>query len=214
MNRLFVVTAALTMVGCTVAPLPTDTGESASSVAHAPEEQPQVERQLPSGTLEIGDETAPHTLIVFTEHHCNYCKEFMEEHFERLQHDYIEPGFLNLQIIPFTLKKYLGSEHAARGLLCATAQGEGLPMHRLLHTRKHSFTEELVLYAQELALDAHAFTECIESDNTHVLLEEQKLFAEREGISLVPSFILDDETKTGLLYWPDLKGWIDATLRR
>ena len=183
--------------------------EEEEKVAPLTEEQVRT-----AGIIEIGSDNAPLTLLLFTEHHCRYCKDFMDEHFPQLQTLYIDPGFLKLQIAVLPLKKYLGSHAAATILLCAAHQGKGLPMHQLLHTRKHSFEHEAALYAVELELDEEAFEQCLASEEAATHIEEQASLAESLDVSLVPTLFLDGEKKVGLPYWPDMKGWIEQALRR
>src|SRR3989344_1416630 len=92
-------------------------GELAAEEAEGTPERVIAERLLPTGILEVGNRDAKVTLLLFTEHHCRYCKEFQGEHFLNLYKDFIEPGTLKLQIAILPLNKYLGSERAAAGLL-------------------------------------------------------------------------------------------------
>lgn len=171
-----------------------------------------VERLLPSGFIEIGDRDAPVTLILFTEHHCRYCKEFFREQFPLLHEDFIAQGDLKLQISILPLKKYIHSENAALGLLCASTQGKGIPMHELLFTLGAKDEETLLKEASTLSLDLTLFKQCLVSPDTKRTVERQKSLARSFGVDLVPTFFLNGEKSVGLPYYADLRGMIEEEL--
>lgn len=171
-----------------------------------------VERLLPSGIIEIGDREAPAVLLMFTEHHCRYCKDFQREQFPQLHRDFITQGNLRLQISILPLKKYTGSEDAALGLLCAATQGKGIPMHELLFTLGAPSRETLLSEAATLELDLNLFTQCLDSPDTLRTLERQRSFARSLDVTLVPTFFLNGEKSVGLPYYADLKGMIEEKL--
>src|SRR3989338_6978616 len=90
------------------------------------------ERLLPTGILEVGQERAPLTLLIFTNHSCRYCLEFEEEYVPRLVEDFVKPGKLRLQISILKLQKYPESVLFLSALVCAAEQGKGFPMHTKL----------------------------------------------------------------------------------
>ncbi len=191
----------------------TGEGEQAAKQAEEPEQTTITERLLPTGLLEIGDANAPLTLLLFTEHHCRYCKEFQNKHFVTLYKDFIESRKLKLQIAILPLKKYTGSELSAIGLLCAAAQGKGIPMHELLFTLGASNTDTLMKEAATLKLDQTLFATCLTAPATAGLLELQASLARSLDVTLVPTFFLNGTKSVGLPYYPDLRGMIDAQLK-
>lgn len=172
-----------------------------------------VERLLPSGIIEIGSREAPVVLLMFTEHHCRYCKDFYAEHFPKLHRDFIATGDVRLQISILPLRKYTQSEDAALGLLCAATQGKGIPMHELLFTLGASSRDTLLSEANTLELDTNLFTQCLDSPDTQKTLERQKSFARSLDVTLVPTFFLNGEKSVGLPYYADLRGMIENKLQ-
>lgn len=219
----FLATASLLCIGCvpvkkatTVPVVQKDQAEEIGEVtASATEETSKitiVERLLPTGVIEIGDRNAPVVLMMFTEHHCRYCKEFYAEHFPLLHQDYIEQGKLRLQISILPLRKYVRSENAAISLLCAATQGKGIPMHELLFEIGAKDRESQLSLAATLDLDTELFHKCLDSPDTMRTLERQKSLARSLDVTLVPTLFLNGEKSVGLPYYTDLRGMIEEKL--
>lgn len=172
-----------------------------------------MERLLPNGVLDIGDRGAPLTLLVFTEHHCAYCREFMNEHFLQLMSEFITPGLLRVQLVSFPLRKYEHSGATAKAVLCSAEQGKGLPMSSLLFERQATDEAAIRKYADELALDPALFAECLRTPGTEAAIMRQKDWALSLGVEYVPSFFLDGEKFVGLPYYADLRGRIEHALK-
>lgn len=189
-----------------------DIGEQEAVTEEEGTEITLVERLLPSGFIEIGDREAPVVLLMFTEHHCRYCKDFYNQHFPILHRDFIDQGNVRLQIAILPLKKYPDSERAATGLLCAAVQGKGMPMHKLLFELGARDTDVLMSEAVTLELDTELFAQCLESPDTKATIERQKSIARSLDVTLVPTFFLNGEKSVGLPYYPDLRGMIEKQL--
>ena len=172
-----------------------------------------VERLLSHGILDLGEREAPLTLLVFTEHHCDYCEEFNSEYFTRLLSDFVQPGKLRIQLASFPLKKYPQSENAAKAVLCAARQNKGLTMNNLLFERVYKDPGSAKNYAKELEMDIEAFDVCMESEEPQGILEQQKGWAQSLGVQYVPTFFLNGEKFVGLPYYADLRGRIEEALR-
>lgn len=192
--------------------IPEEQGDMYENNEIAEEELVVVERLLPSGFIEIGDRDAPVVLLMFTEHHCRYCKQFYHEHLKKLLSKYINEGKLRLQIGILPLKKYIDSERAAMGLLCAATQGKGIPMHELLFELGARDEAVLLSEANTLELDTNLFTQCLQSDDTRRTLERQKSIARTLDVTLVPTFFLNGEKSVGLPYYADLEVMIEEKL--
>ena len=171
-----------------------------------------VERLLPSGLIEIGDRDAPIVLLMFTEHHCRYCKEFYRQHFPALHEEFIQQGTVKLQVGILPLRKYIHSENAALGLLCAATQGKGIPMHELLFTLGAKDRDVLLSEARTLDLDIDLFTACLDSPDTQKTVDRQKSLARSLDVTVVPTFFINGEKSVGLPEYVDLKGMIEQEM--
>jgi len=166
-------------------------------------------RFLATGILEFGETDAPHTLTVFTEYHCGYCREFHRSMLPSLIAEFADPGALKIRIVPFEIHKYVNSRTANQALLCAGKAGSGSAMHTVLAERENKHRSSVIEYAEEIGIDATSFTGCLDAEETSALLTMQRQTAEALGITLVPAFVLDDEMRTGLPLPADLRGWIE-----
>jgi len=171
------------------------------------------ERLLSSGTIDIGNPDAPLTLLVFTEHHCNYCKEFNSEHLLRLIADFVQSGKLRVQIAYFPLQKYPQSINAAKAVLCAATQQKGLALNNILFERVYKGPGSAKNYAKELEMDTTLFAACMEDAETVATVTRQKEWAQSLGVEYVPTFFLNGEKFVGLPYYADLRGRIELEIR-
>lgn len=171
------------------------------------------ERLLPSGTLEIGNRDAPLSLLLFTEHHCEYCREFQSDLFPRLREDFLKHGSVRLEIVILPLKKYPGSREAAGALLCAGEQGKGLLMHEALLKSTDTTSPSLPAIGKALALEKKVFETCLASSDTEKLLAGQAAWERSLGVDLVPTFFLNGEKLVGLPSYADLRGKIERALK-
>ncbi len=166
-------------------------------------------RFLATGILEFGETDAPHTLTVFTEYHCGYCREFHRSMLPGLIAEFADPGALKIRIVPFEIHKYVNSRTANQALFCAGKTGSGAAMHALLTERENKHRSSVIEYAEELGIDAKGFTDCLDAEGTSGILALQQQVAESLRMKFVPTFVLDDELRTGLPLPADLRGWIE-----
>jgi len=166
------------------------------------------ERLLVTGVIDIGKREAPVTLLLFTEHHARYAREFQQDHFPRLLKDFIEPGLVRFQVVILPLKKYPQSEAASAGLLCAAMQGKGMMMHATLSEFLDKERLDPHHYAEDLELDLEEFDTCMESEEIQLILKQQRAWAQSLGVTLVPTFFLNGVRNVGLPYYADLRGMI------
>src|SRR3989339_758016 len=143
------------------------------------------ERFLSTGVLEIGNPQAPLTLLMFTEHHCSYCRQVLLELFPRLKTDALDLGSVKVQIA----------------------------MHDTLFRNPNKSKEAILSYAVDLKLDTALLRDCMKSARTTAMLEDQQVWAQSLGIDVVPTFFLNGEKFIGLPYYPDLRGRIEEALQ-
>lgn len=166
------------------------------------------------GIFEIGEEDAPHLLTIFTNYSCDYCEEFMRSMMPRLESDFIAGGKLRVRFVTVPLNKYPNSALEASSLLCAAALDKGLAMHEKMLSSSLRDRKSLSALAKTIGLPAVQFTTCLDSKETKNLLAQQQEFIADRGVTLIPAFLLDDEKKTGLPSYPDLRGWIREWMAR
>jgi len=171
------------------------------------------ERLLSTGVLDLGERDAPLTLLIFTEYHCNYCKEFNSEHLIHLTSDFVNKGSLRVQLASFPLQKYAQSENAAKAVICAAEQNKGLAMNNLLFASAYKDPGSALNFAKELGINTEAFESCMESEETQATIARHREWARSLGVQYVPTFFLNGEKFVGLPYYADLRGQIEEALR-
>jgi protein-disulfide isomerase len=169
-------------------------------------------RFLQSGILEVGIADAPHTLTVFTDYHCRYCYEFQALYMPKIRERYIVPGHLKVRFVIQPLTKYQHSLATRQALLCAGAQGKGISMHEFLTGTSNRSPATIAAALDSLGIESNVFGSCLTSDVIEQQSTLQTEVMQTLGITLVPTFILDNEVTTGLPLYPDLAGWIDARI--
>jgi len=167
------------------------------------------ERLLPTGVIDIGNREAPLTILLFTEHHAQYSREFHMDLFPRLLEDFIEPGLVRFQIVILPLKKYPQSENAAAALLCAAMQNKGMAIHAMMTENIDKERLDPRFYAEDLELDLEAFDECTEGEDIALILKQQKAWAQSLDVTLVPTYFVNGEKNVGLPYYADLRGMLE-----
>ena len=170
------------------------------------------ERLLPHGVLEFGRRDAPATLLLVTEHHCQYCQDFQKDVLPMLIDTFVGSGGLRIQLVILPLRKYRGSDLAAAGLLCAAEQQRGFAMHDRLSRGRSKTREILVAAARELDLNVPSFEECLESDETRATLETQQWWLRSLAIDFVPTYFLNGEKFVGLPYEEDLRARMEKII--
>lgn len=165
-----------------------------------------------TGVIEIGVEDAPLTLTVFLDPHCEYCRQFMQEHFLYLRNDFVVPGQLRIRLVPLHIKKYITSMGTIQALVCAGQFNRGMGMHQRLYERPSTQREALVSYALEMGIAETEFSSCIDREETAAVIADLKRITESLDVSLAPTFILENEKRIGLPFYPDLRGWVRSQL--
>jgi protein-disulfide isomerase len=163
------------------------------------------ERLLSGGMLEYGAPDAPHTLLVVVHYSSTYARSFLAEQLPRLAEDFIKPGYVKLRLLPLDLQKYAKSEQQALALLCALQQKKGLAMSDALATSDAPPEGKAIT---TLGLNLKQYQTCLTSPDTMRQRGEQLVEMRRLGVTLVPTFFLDNQLFTGLPDYPDLRGRI------
>jgi protein-disulfide isomerase len=166
------------------------------------------ERLLAGGLLEIGREDAPVSLLLLTNHSCDYCRRFHREQLPRLIAEFVADGQARVTLVPFQLKKYADSAEHARLSLCAARQGRGRQMHDALFAGAGARAD-----AAAYGLDADMLERCMDDPTAAAEIESQRSWARALGVDLIPTFVIDGQRLTGLPDYADLRGRLEAALR-
>ncbi len=155
------------------------------------------ERLDGEGRLQLGSPDALE-LMLFTNHSCDYCSQFAKEYLPRLQRDFLGNGRLRLSINLIAIKKYPNSSNEAAAVLCAAKQDKGVAMHLALFDLSTRTRKGIDQLAKAQKLNVKEFTACMDNPATRDAVTAREEWAKGMGVTLVPSFDLDSEAKTGL----------------
>jgi protein-disulfide isomerase len=139
----------------------------------------------------LGQPSAPVVLVEFTDFQCTYCKRAHDDMLAAIQKKYIETGKVRLVSRNLPLPFHANAEPAANAALCANEQGQFWPMRDRLFVNPDALSgTDLLKAAEELKLDAKAFTACLEAKRFAAAIGRDKQDAAAAGITGTPSFVL------------------------
>lgn len=158
----------------------------------------------------IGDEKAPHTLVVYSSFSCNHCRKFHEEEFPELKKRYVDMGKLKI-----VLRNYiddLGALEAAilMRIFCEKSK-DALALYGtifsgqkewLKSSHPREFLKEIFVKA---GYDSKEVANYLDTNNQEYkrisagLMKEQQRAMHTLQISSVPAFVLDDRVHQGIL---------------
>jgi len=139
-----------------------------------------------------GEDTAPVTLVEFSDYHCPYCKRHAQTVLKQLQENYIDTGKLRFVMREFPIPNLHPRAYAASvAALCAGDQGNYWGMHdALFNDQKAKQDEDFKAMADSLGLDATAFSTCLASTQFDEQIKADQAEGRKLGISGTPSFVL------------------------
>jgi len=168
------------------------------------------ERTLSGGILEIGSARAPVTVTVFVHPESEYAREFQRSRMPALVSEFVSRGAVNIHVFILPIQKYAGSAFASRAVSCAAAQGKGYPALDMLVTEgRIDLTDADIV---ELNLDATLYRSCVQTGTDDPLAGAARAAA-IWNVTLVPSYIIADETIVGLPTEADLLGAVRQHVR-
>ena len=152
-----------------------------------------------------GKNTAPVTLVEYSDYHCPYCKRHANTVMKELSENYIDTGKLRFVMREYPIPNLHPRAYAASmAVLCAGDQGDYWGMHDALFNDQKAKTDEAFkAMADGLELDATAFNECLTSKKFDAQIKADQAEGQKLGISGTPSFVVgltdpDDPSKVHL----------------
>jgi protein-disulfide isomerase len=139
-----------------------------------------------------GENTAPVTLVEFSDYHCPYCKRHATTVMKQLQKNYIDTGKLRFVMREFPIPNlHPRAKAASVAALCAGDQGDYWGMHdELFNDQKAKTDEAFIAMADTLGLDVAAFSTCLASDRFDEQIKADQAEGRKLGISGTPSFVV------------------------
>jgi protein-disulfide isomerase len=179
-------------------------GQLASVVAANPEPQPAV---APTPAIisnnfagELGDPSAPITIVEFTDYQCPYCSRHSLETLPQIVEKLIDSGQVYYQIKDLPLEQlHPNARLAAAAARCAGDEDEYWSMHDLIFDRQSEWaplgnrevTDAFNSFAREISLNETSFSDCLSSGKHDASIDDNLAEAGALGISGTPFFFID-----------------------
>ena len=190
--------------------------EPTGEVAAAP--KPRLEwMELREVGHPIGEESAPVTVVEFSDYGCAYCSRFTQEVFPQLYEEFIETGRVRWVHVPFVLGKFANSEEAALASSCAAEQGASTfwSVHMALFRRQPEWRSgdprpAFSRYVADAGADPGAFEACYGEERPAGALDRAEQIAAAAGVSATPTFFIDGRRLQGAAPVEELRRVLEA----
>ena len=164
------------------------------------------------GSPAIGPESAPVTLVEFSDFECPFCGRFYPT-LKRVEQEYMDRVRIVYRQFPLT-SIHPNAAKAAEASLCANEQGKFWDMHDLLFQEQAAIAiKDLKLKAVRLGLDAKKFDECLDGGRMAAKVQEDTREGQRLGVTGTPAlFINGVPVDGGAVSWPTMQKLLDKEL--
>ncbi len=143
-----------------------------------------------------GDESAPITIIYFSDYLCPHCATFSLRIRPLVESNFVETGQAKVVFYDFPLIPGSGAFLAARAARCAGDQGRFWEYHDYLYRTQYTWGMEadkegiFQEYAGEMGLDAGEFRGCLMSDRHAQEVTANQRLAQSLGLGGTPSVLV------------------------
>ena len=142
----------------------------------------------------LGEDSAPITLIEFTDYQCPFCSRFFTQTYPQIKKNYVETGKVKYVVRDFPLSFHPNAQKAAEATECADEQDQFWAMHDVIFSKQADWsnssdpTTNFVQYARDLNLDVNDFQECLSSDAMAEEVRKDLADGSAAGIDGTPGF--------------------------
>jgi protein-disulfide isomerase len=160
-----------------------------------------------------GKESAPVTLVEFSDFQCSYCQLYVTT-LNRIIADYGDMVRLVYRHYP-NPAIHPEAQKAAEASICAQEQGHFWEMHDLLFQDSNKLkVDDLKAYAAKLGLDEKAFATCLDSGRYVERLKRDVLDGTRAGVNGTPMLFVNGRPLPGAMPYEEISKIIDEELKK
>jgi len=158
-----------------------------------------------------GSPNAPIVVVEFSDFGCPYCGEFARETFPSLDREFIAAGKVFFKYVPFVIGTFPNASEAARAAECAGEQNGFWPMYDQLFAAQSEWKRDrspgavFARYAAGAGLDKSHFAACYARAEIHPRTRRANDVADRLGVRVTPSFIVNGRAVEGALPLADFR---------
>jgi protein-disulfide isomerase len=159
-----------------------------------------------------GPETAPITIVEFSDFQCPYCIRAEATVKDLLDLEKYK-GKIRLVYRDYPLPSHHLAPKAGEAAHCAADQGKYWEMHDKLFAASPKLeVTDLKGYARELSLDGGRFDKCLESGEKAKVVQDHAKAGEEAGVRGTPAFFINGRLLSGAQPLESFKAIIDAEL--
>jgi len=156
-----------------------------------------------------GDEDAPVTIVEFGDYLCPACRSFEDVKNQLDQEGYFDDGQVNFYYLHLpVIGDRVDSTTAAVGAECVAEQDEEefWEFHSTLFTTQDSLRatadmeQDLLQIAEDLDIDHEEFEQCLTSQETQEIVNEDQSQASSHGFSSTPTVVVNDQVVSNWEY--------------
>ena len=169
--------------------------QAAALAAATPSDK--VKMSVGQGWYALGRDTAPVTMVEFTDYQCPFCRRFETESFAQLKKNYIDTGKVRFVSRDLPLDFHPNAPGAAIAARCSGEQHRFWEMHDAImqDTATDLGRDAILRYGQKIGLDLPAFSTCIDDKKQLAAIQRDTTDAGTLGISGTPSFVIGKTAK-------------------
>ncbi|MEX2571303.1 MAG: thioredoxin domain-containing protein [Gemmatimonadota bacterium] len=196
-HRLVAAAVLLAAAGCR--------GEANSGADAGPQAPPAAGLPVEGLGYATGLESAPVTVIEFSDFGCPYCAAFALDSYPDLHGEFVLSGQVRWIYIPFVIGRFPNGDTAAIAAECAGRQDRFWPMHDMVYARQSDWrrqgpADELFLeMADSIGLDLAEFGTCYRENHPAERIARHNELARLAGVRGTPTFVINGRPVEGAL---------------
>ncbi len=174
--------------------------------APSPAQEIVIEGDMADDDAFLGDESAPVTLVEFSDFQCPFCRSFYGGAYQEIKEKYVDTGKVKFVYRDYPLSFHQDALPAAMATECARDQkGDEsfFAMHdKIFDGQSGGGTvaiprDSLDQYAKDLELDFNEYTTCMDEEKFKSEINADMLAGQKAGITGTPGFIVDGQKISG-----------------
>jgi protein-disulfide isomerase len=165
----------------------------ATVAGREPRGRPDTTTVAAAGAAALGSESAPITVVEFTDYQCPFCAQHAQETLAGLIKEFVDQGTVRYVVRDMPLNIHRMAEPAARAARCAGAQGSDRYWRyhdALFETQTRLADSTLVVIARDLQLDLPRFEACLKRPDVAAMVQRDAAEAAGAGLTVTPSFVI------------------------
>jgi len=189
-----------------------------------PDSPPKLNADLSvEGEPQLGEDTAPITIVEYSDFECPYCQRFHQEVLPKLKTAYIETGLVRFIHKDLPLPFHAQAQPAAAASRCAGEQGQYWSAYAALFDQQTCLEcKGVVEIVASSGVNKKELKACMERPSTSTAINSNISEAQLHNIRATPTFVVGatlgngkhrGQVMEGALPWPQFKALIEQQLK-